>query len=57
MSNIRDSAQQVKQSLDKIAQAKSNPEQVQQAVTEAKAKVDQLIQQADQQAAQQSQGR
>jgi len=48
MANLRDAAQQVKQALDKITQAKNNPEQVQQAVNDAKQKLDQLIQQAGQ---------
>ena len=41
-------AQQIKDALDKIAQAKSNPEQVQQLVNEAKTKLDQFVQQATQ---------
>jgi hypothetical protein len=48
MANVRDAAQQVKTAIDKIAQAKNNPEQLQQAVNDAKAKVDQLIQQTGQ---------
>jgi hypothetical protein len=40
--------QQLKQALDKIAQAKDNPQQIQQMVNDAKAKVDQLVQQANQ---------
>lgn len=48
MGNLDQAAQQVKQSLDKITQAKDNPQQIQQAVQEAKQKVDQLIQQANQ---------
>jgi len=49
MQNIQDAANQVKAALDKIAQAKDNPQQIQQAVNDAKAKVDQLVQQAGQQ--------
>jgi hypothetical protein len=40
-------AQQIKDALDKIAKAKDDPEQIQQLVNDAKAKVDQLVQ-ADQ---------
>jgi RNase P/RNase MRP subunit p30 len=46
MADVRNAAQQVKTALDKIAAAKNNPEQLQQAITDAKTKVDQLIQQA-----------
>lgn len=48
MGNIQQAAEQVKAALDKIAQAKSNPDQVQQLVNDAKAKVDQLVSQAQQ---------
>ena len=48
MANLRESGQQLKAALDKIAAAKANPEAVQQAVNDAKAKLDQMIQQADQ---------
>ena len=44
--NIQNLAQQLKAALDKIAAAKDNPQQVQQAVNDAKAKVDQLAQEA-----------
>jgi ABC-type hemin transport system substrate-binding protein len=37
-------AQQLKDTLDRIAQAKHNPEQIQQLVTDAKAKVEQFAQ-------------
>lgn len=46
MGNVDNAGQQLKQSLDKIAQAKDNPAQVQQMVNDAKAKVDQLIHEA-----------
>ena len=46
--NLKAAADQVKQSLDKITQAKNDPAQVQAAINEAKQKVDQLCQQADQ---------
>ena len=45
---IRDAAVQLRQALDKIAQIKNNPEQLQQAINDAKAKVDHLVQQAEQ---------
>lgn len=48
MPNTQAAGQQLKQSLDKIAQAKDNPAQVQQLVNDAKAKVDQLIHEASQ---------
>ncbi len=48
MANVQQAAQQVKQALDKIAQAKSNPQQLDQLIQDAKQKVDQLVQQADQ---------
>jgi hypothetical protein len=38
-------AQELKALLDRIAQAKDNPEQIQQMVNEAKSKVDQFVQQ------------
>jgi F0F1-type ATP synthase membrane subunit b/b' len=47
MGNLDQAAQQVKQALDKIAQAKDNPQQLQQMINDAKAKVDQLVQQAN----------
>jgi plasmid stabilization system protein ParE len=46
--------QQLKDALDKIAQAKNNPEQIEQLVNDAKAKVDQLAQ-SDQSGQQQRQ--
>jgi hypothetical protein len=49
MANIRDAVQQVKQCFSKIEQAKDNPQELQKAITEAKQKLDQLVQQADQQ--------
>jgi ABC-type Fe3+-hydroxamate transport system substrate-binding protein len=42
-------AQQIKDALDKIAKAKDHPEQIQQLVNDAKAKVDQLEQSSQQQ--------
>jgi predicted outer membrane protein len=48
MSSVQDAGQQVNQALDKIMQAKDNPQQLQQAVNDAKQKVQQLIQQAQQ---------
>lgn len=55
---LKSAGEQLKASLDKIAQAKSNPEQMQQAINDAKQKVDQFCQQAEQgqQAGGQSQG-
>ncbi len=47
MGNLDQAAQQVKQALDKIAQAKDNPQQLQQMINDAKAKVDALVQQAN----------
>lgn len=46
MADIKQGATQLKAALDKIAQAKNNPEQVQQAVNDAKAQVDALVNQA-----------
>ena len=46
--NLRETGNQVKAALDRITQAKNDPAQVQQAVTEAKSKIDQMIQQSDQ---------
>jgi hypothetical protein len=46
MANIQDSANQLKAALDRIAQNKNNPDQVQQAVTDAKTKVDELAREA-----------
>jgi len=40
---------QMKQSLDKIAAAKNDPNGIERAVTEAKQKIDQAVQQASQQ--------
>ena len=48
MGNLRATAQAVKQAFDRIQQAKANPQQLEQAITDAKAKVDQLVQEADQ---------
>jgi predicted transcriptional regulator len=48
MANIQELANQLKAALDRIAAAKSNPEHVQQAVNDAKAKVDELAQHAQQ---------
>jgi hypothetical protein len=48
MPNVRDAGQQLKTALDKIAASKNNPDQVQAAVNEAKQKVDQLVQSAEQ---------
>jgi hypothetical protein len=42
MGNTQDLANQLKAALDRIAQNKNNPDQVQQAVNDAKAKVDEL---------------
>jgi len=46
--NLQAAAQQVKDALDKIANAKNDPAAVQQAINDAKAKVDQLVQQSEQ---------
>ena len=43
--NLQQVSEQIKQTLDRIAQAKDNPQQVQQLVTDAKQKIDQLTQQ------------
>jgi phage shock protein A len=48
MSNLQQAAQEVKSALDKITAAKSNPQQLDQAINDAKSKVDQLTQQASQ---------
>jgi hypothetical protein len=48
MANTQDLANQLKAALDRIAQQKNNPDQVQQAVNDAKAKVDELAQAASQ---------
>jgi hypothetical protein len=47
MANLRDSAQQIKAALDKIAAVKDNPQQVQAAVDSAKQHLDQMVQQSD----------
>jgi phage shock protein A len=49
MANIQAAADQLKAALDRIAQNKGDPNQVQQAVNDAKAKVDELTQAASQQ--------
>ena len=46
--NVQQLAQQLKAALDRIAAAKDNPQQVQQAVNDAKTKVDQMAQEAEQ---------
>jgi hypothetical protein len=48
IAKVRDAAKQVKDALDRINQIKNNPDQVQKAVEDARAKVDQLVQQASQ---------
>jgi vacuolar-type H+-ATPase subunit H len=45
---LKDAAAQLKQTLDRIATIKNNPEQVQQIIAEAKQKVDQLVHDAEQ---------
>ena len=45
---LKSQGEQVKQALDKIAQAGTDQQKIQQAVNDAKAKVDQLCQQAEQ---------
>lgn len=49
MANVQDTANQLKAALDRIAQAKNDPNQIQQAVNDAKAKVDELAREAGQQ--------
>jgi methyl-accepting chemotaxis protein len=44
--NVQNLAQQLKAALDRIAAVKNNPDQIQQAVNDAKAKVDQLAKEA-----------
>ena len=44
--NVQTLAQQLKAALDRIAAVKDKPDQVQTAVNDAKAKVDQLAQEA-----------
>jgi hypothetical protein len=56
MANVQDAANQLKAALDRINQNKNDPNQVQQAVADAKTKVDELMQAASQ-AQQQSQHR
>jgi uncharacterized protein (UPF0147 family) len=48
MANVQDAANQLKAALDRIAQNKNDPNQVQQAVNDAKTKVDELAQAASQ---------
>ena len=48
MSDMKNAVQQVKQAFDKIEQAKSNPQALQQAIADAKHKVDELAKHADQ---------
>jgi phage shock protein A len=45
--NIRTMVTQLKEAVDKIAQVKANPEKVQQAVSDAKHKIDELVKQAE----------
>lgn len=56
MGNVQDTANQLKAALDRIAQNKNNPDQVQQAVNDAKTKVDELAREASQQGQAQHQG-
>jgi methyl-accepting chemotaxis protein len=51
MANIQESAQQLKQALDRIMSARENPEEVKKLVEEAKQKIDQFVQQSQQGAA------
>lgn len=48
MPNIQDAAQQLNAALDRIAAAANNPQQVQQAVQDAKQKVQEFVQHAQQ---------
>ncbi len=48
MGNIQATADQLKAALDRIAANKNNPDQVQQAVNDAKTKVDELAREASQ---------
>lgn len=48
MSNVQQTAQQVRQALDKITQNKDNPQKVEQVVNEAKQQVEKLVQEAQQ---------
>jgi phosphoketolase len=48
MANIQDAANQLKAALDRIAQNKNDPNQVQQAVNDAKTKVDEMAREASQ---------
>jgi hypothetical protein len=48
MANVQDTANQLKAALDRIAQNKDKPDQVQQAVNDAKTKVDELAHAASQ---------
>lgn len=48
MANVQQTAQQVRQALDKITQNKDNPQKVEQAVNEAKQQVEKLVQEAQQ---------
>jgi predicted transcriptional regulator len=48
MTNTQDLANQLKAALDRIAQNKNDPSQVQQAVNDAKTKVDELAHAASQ---------
>jgi predicted transcriptional regulator len=48
MANTQELANQLKAALDRIAQQKDNPDQVQQAVNDAKAKVDEMARAAGQ---------
>ena len=46
--NLKSAGEQVKAALDKIAQAKNDPQAMQAAINDAKSKVDQLCQTAEQ---------
>jgi phage gp36-like protein len=45
---LKSQGEQLKQSLDKITQAGGDQQKIQQAVQDAKTKIDQFVQQADQ---------
>jgi len=46
-SRLKNAAEQLKQALEKIAQAKQNPQQLDQAIADAKAKAEALVAEAD----------
>ena len=47
MAELKDAAQQVKQALDQLQQATSDPNRMQQAISNAKQKIDQLVKMAE----------